>query len=847
MSGARVLVVEDNRITRKMFRVALESQGWAVLEAEDGAAALAAFEAAPGPPDVVVTDLTLPDVDGATLLARLRRAPGGAAVPVLAVSGFLGKLEDARALALDFVDLLFKPVDPSRLVAAVRAQLETSARDGPGRGRRVVLADDDPIQRRLLAVQLERLGFVVEPVEGGAEALARARAAPPDAIVSDVLMPGVDGFRLCLQVRREPALARLPVVLVSIAFTEEADRELARRVGANALVPRTPEHGAVVEAVLAGLDRAAPLPQAGDPLPPPEEYTHRLIRRLERQVEERADLAQRLALHEAAMGVVARLGETARRSPAPLGELLPELLQYALDAAGVSLGAVFLLEPDGRLVLAARHGFSTANDGLATLYDGEGLLRDAARAGEPRSVPAGEAPTADERALLARAGAGSLLLVPLRYGDLRLGVLVLAAARPRALGESQPFAAAIGAQIAHTVALACSEEELRRTEEHLRQAQRMEAVGRLAGGIAHDFNNLLTVISGYGELLWDGLAQGDPRREAVDQVLLASRRAAGLTRQLLAFSRKQILQPRVLDLNAVVTDMDRLLRRLIGEDVDLRTCCAPGLGRISADPGQLEQVIMNLAVNARDAMPRGGCLTIETKDVELDAAYVATRPDVAPGPYVLLAVSDTGTGMDRATLAHAFEPFFTTKPAGQGTGLGLSTVFGIVKQSGGHVAAYSEPGRGSTLKVYLPRVVGEESSEQAAPAAASAGRAATETVLVVEDDEMVRALVVAVLSRLGYRVLEAPDGLAAERLALDPAARVDLLLTDVVLPRMSGKELRDRLAAARPGLRALYMSGYTDNAIVHHGVLDEGTPFLHKPFTGDALAARVRAVLDAPA
>jgi signal transduction histidine kinase len=390
-----------------------------------------------------------------------------------------------------------------------------------------------------------------------------------------------------------------------------------------------------------------------------------------------------------------------------------------------------------------------------------------------------------------------------------------------------------------------AEEALRRSEDHLRQVQKVEAIGRLAGGVAHDFNNLLTVISGYGDLLLTRLPAGAPMRHEIDEILKAARRAAALTRQLLAFSRRQILEPKVLDLNAVVEESVKMLRRLIGEDVDLRIAPAPDLGHIKADPGQLEQVIMNLAVNARDAMPGGGKLTIETRNVELDAAYAGAHVAVRPGAYVLLAVSDSGTGMDREIMAQIFEPFFTTKGPGKGTGLGLSTVYGIVKQSGGNIWVYSEPGQGTTFKIYLPRVdeaIERPVREREAPTVPRG----SETVLVAEDEAELRELVRVILQAHGYTVLAAADGPTAIEICRRHRERIDLMLSDVVMPQMSGRELAVRLAAVRPHMKVIFMSGYTSDAIVHHGVLDPGTAFIQKPFTPDGLARKVREVLDAP-
>ncbi len=388
--------------------------------------------------------------------------------------------------------------------------------------------------------------------------------------------------------------------------------------------------------------------------------------------------------------------------------------------------------------------------------------------------------------------------------------------------------------------------ERKRLEEQFRQAQKMEAVGRLAGGVAHDFNNLLTVINGYSDITIGRLPAEDPLRSHVEEVRKAGERAAGLTRQLLAFSRKQVLQPEVIDLNEVVRETEKMLRRLIGEDIVLRVALGPGLGSVEADPGQVEQVLMNLAVNARDAMPRGGKLTIGTENVHLDEGYAARHVSVAPGRYVMLAVSDTGAGMDEETRARIFEPFFTTKGKGKGTGLGLSTVYGIVKQSGGHIWVYSEAGRGTTFKIYLPRV--DAGAREHRPAAESAeGLTGTETILLAEDDELVRSMTRIILSDYGYRVLAAENGAAAISIFESTEEPIHLLLTDVVMPGISGRELADRLTRLRPETKVLYMSGYTDDAIVHHGVLEEGVNFLQKPFTPDALVCRVRDVLGNPA
>jgi two-component system cell cycle sensor histidine kinase/response regulator CckA len=385
--------------------------------------------------------------------------------------------------------------------------------------------------------------------------------------------------------------------------------------------------------------------------------------------------------------------------------------------------------------------------------------------------------------------------------------------------------------------------ERKQLEDQLRQSQKMEAIGQLAGGVAHDFNNLLTAINGYSGLALQRIDQDHPLRSYLEEIKKAGDRAANLTRQLLAFGRKQILQPLPINLNDIVTDMNKMLRRLIGEDIVLTAKLDPALTRVKADPGQIEQVLVNLVVNARDAMPQGGNLTIETATVELDQEYANTRVGVLPGDYVMLAVSDTGIGMDEATEARIFDPFFTTKEKGKGTGLGLSTVYGIVKQSGGNILVYSEPGHGTTFKVYLPQIIAEPQKTVAAvvDVALPSG---SETILLVEDEDVVRGLASKILEQAGYKVLAASRGAEAIRLCREQTEPIHLLLTDVVMPETSGKEVADQVTELLPSLRVLFMSGYTDEAIVHHGVLDSNVEFIQKPFTPAGLVMKVREVLD---
>ena len=388
--------------------------------------------------------------------------------------------------------------------------------------------------------------------------------------------------------------------------------------------------------------------------------------------------------------------------------------------------------------------------------------------------------------------------------------------------------------------------ERRKLEEQLRQAQKMEAVGQLAGGIAHDFNNLLTVITGYADMALPKLHRSDPLRQDIEEIRRAGQRAAALTRQLLAFSRRQIVTPGVLDLNEIVAEMENLLRRTIGENIELVTVPAQALGRIKADPGQIEQIIMNLVLNSRDAMAEGGKLTIETSNADLDATYVSKHVAVQPGRYIMLAVSDTGCGMNEETQSRIFEPFFTTKEQGKGTGLGLATIYGIVKQCGGTISVYSELGHGTTFMIFFPEMTGIEEAVQpeVAPARVPGG---IETVLVVEDDEMVRRLSCLVLKEKGYNVLEARHGGEALLTCERHLGPIHLMVTDVIMPQMGGRELAQRLAPLHPEMKVLYLSGYASNAIVHQGTLLPGVAFLQKPFAPGALTRKVREVLDASA
>ena len=514
----------------------------------------------------------------------------------------------------------------------------------------------------------------------------------------------------------------------------------------------------------------------------------------------------------------------------------------------------FRLVDGDELVVAGTLEGGTEMPVRRRLKIGESLAGQVAATGRPLLLrdPASHPSMLPEHAqAMRRLGYHGMLTVPARVGDRVVGVLSFLTRREEGFStEDLAIATAFASHAA--VALENSRllhesrrayDELAQTQGQLEQAQKMDAIGRLAGGVAHDFNNLLTVILGRTDILLTQIKTEDPLRRGIALIQRTAGRAADLTRQLLAFSRKQVLEAVVLDLGVVTTDMKEMLARLIGEDIALVTNLAATLGHVKADRGQIEQVVMNLAINARDAMPQGGQLVVETANADLDDEYVRRNVGSRPGPHVMLAVSDSGVGIPRELQRHIFEPFFTTKEQGKGTGLGLATVYGIVKQSGGYIEVDSEPGRGTTFRIYLPRV------DSASPAAERSPRAAaptggTETILLVEDEDGVRELARDILRSSGYTVLEGRNGAEGLLLGERHQGALDLLLTDVVMPRMSGRELAERMVSLRPELSVLYMSGYTDDAVIRHGVLGSDTAFLQKPFTPAALVQRVRETLD---
>ena len=528
-----------------------------------------------------------------------------------------------------------------------------------------------------------------------------------------------------------------------------------------------------------------------------------------------------------------------------LSAAAPGIIQAVCETFGGKFGAIWEIDRQANVLRCAdlwrAPGFSADEMETETrrisFAPGAGLPGRVWASGTPLVEPdVGRDPSFPRAAAATSAGLRCAFAFPVRLRDGVAGVIdVLGPERCEPEPELLAMLSAIGSQIGQFI-------EHRSADQQLLQAQKMEAIGQLAGGIAHDFNNLLGVILGYAELASRELGAEHKTRRRLEEVRKAAERAAALTRQILTFSRKQTVAVRVCDLNHIVGETEKMLRRLIGEDVRFDVVLEEGLGCVRADPGQLEQVIMNLAVNARDAMASGGTLVIATANVDLDEAYARSHPEVLPGPHVMLTVGDTGAGMDPAILAHIFEPFFTTKEPGKGTGLGLAVVYGIVKQSGGSLSVDSEPGRGTTFKIYLPRTDAPESKDQMTALDAAAG--GSDIVLLLEDEQALRAIVAETLRIAGYTVLEASDPEEALVIAAESQRPIQLLITDVVLPGQSGPETASRIREAQPGLRVLLMSGYTDRLLDGNTLIEAGTPFLGKPFTIDALLRKVRAVLD---
>jgi two-component system cell cycle sensor histidine kinase/response regulator CckA len=745
----------------------------------------------------------------------------------------------------------------------------------------VLVVDDSEDNRVSLAVLLRHHGYHVLEASGGRQALDLVHDA--DLAIVDVRLPDLSGLEVCRRIKADPATALVPVILLSGHFTRSENKaeglegggdayfikpvdplELLAQVKALLRIRQTEQqlqeqarildqvHDAVVATDLAG--NITRWNKGAERLfgYPADEVLGRHVGLLYHPEEREGTLAELFAAlrqgrgHEVEKRVRTRAGEelVVHTSVSPLRTARGRLSGFigfsvdvtqrrraeeALRASERHLRAVIETNPECIKLVAPDGTLLEINAAGLTLLEADSAEQLVGRPVEELVVPEDRAAYRALHECVCRGVAGTL----------EFGMAGLKGTRRRLETHAVPLPGPDGRTLYLGVTRDVTEQ--RRLEEQLRQAQKMEAVGQLAGGVAHDFNNLLQVITGFGQLILDRLSADDPLRDMVVEVKKAGERAATLTRQLLAFSRKELIAPRVLDVAALLADTERMLRRMLGEDVELRTL-SDGPALVKADPGQLTQVLLNLCVNARDAMPTGGRLTIETCVVQRDEADLRAHPGAAPGDYVLLAVRDTGRGIPAEALPHIWEPFFTTKGLGQGTGLGLAVVHGVVAQTGGHVEVQSAPGQGTIFRLYLPHI-GEEGRPAKAMSGAGAMPEGTGTVLLVEDEEGVRGLAATILRRCGYQVLEAADKESALRAAAEPG-RIDLLLTDVVLPRGSGREVAEALLRQHPGIKVLYVSGYTEDAVLRHGVQRQQVDFLAKPFTPATLAQKVRTLLD---
>jgi two-component system, cell cycle sensor histidine kinase and response regulator CckA len=687
----------------------------------------------------------------------------------------------------------------------------------------VLIVDDNETNRKLLRVTLHSEGHHTVEACDGIEGLEILKSEPVDAIVSDILMPRMDGYRLCHEVRSIEKFKDIPFIVYTSTFTTTPDEKLAFEFGADRFIRKPAPLRVILEALeLArpqGRDRRARPAESVAEFTPLHGYSEVLVRKLEHRNAELQLTKEQLLRTNSEL--VERTEEL-QTAKAKL-EFSANQLQSLFDNLEDVFFSVNLKER--RLVHISPACEKIYGLPQSAFMNNPMLWRELIVPADRDLIEAGEADLYQGRLWQSE--------YRIQKPDGDVGWVQ---------SKIKPFLDRTGALV-RIDGIVSDISARKQLEVQLLHSQKLEGVGRLAGGIAHDFNNLLTAILGYSELALGTLEQGNPVRESISEIMRAGEQASGLTRQLLAFSRKQILDPQILDLNSVVANAKNLLQRLIGEDIQLTTLLPSGLRSVRADPGQIEQVIVNLAVNARDAMPEGGSLTIETANIELDQTYVHGRVVIPAGHYLMLAVSDTGSGMSPEVQSHIFEPFFTTKAPGKGTGLGLATVYGIIKQSGGYIWLHSDLGKGTTFKIYLPTTEHEAQLIVPVPELLETPNCGG-TILVVEDEEPVRKLILRVLRSRGYNVIEARDGAHALQLWTDGPGEIDLLLTDTVMPNMGGAALSQRLKLAQPEIKVLYMSGYTDDAVILQQLLVSGAAFLQKPFGPDALARKISEVLN---
>jgi len=666
----------------------------------------------------------------------------------------------------------------------------------------ILIVDDQEENRYLMEAMLRGNGNMVYSAENGVEALECLKSNRVDLIITDILMPIMDGFELCRQVRTSETLRHIPLIIYTATYTGPKDEEFAMKIGADRFILKPCEPNVFMDAVreVMAADRNRDI----DVTPEPQEeevlklYNERLVRKLEQKM---LQLEKETA---ALMETQAELRESREKYKTILDNIANGY--YEVDLAGnltfFNRACINILGYSEAELMGMNNRTFMDKENARKVYE---TFHHVFTTGEPYRALDWE--------LIRKDGA-------ICYVDTSISLIL----------DNDGKGIGFRGVLMDITERKQSEKKKKELEDQLHQAQKMESVGRVAGGVAHDFNNLLSIILGYGEILLEKLDDDAPVYEMASQIYQAGIRARGLTRQLLAFSRKQVLEMKVVDVNQVVTGFEKLLRRLIGEDIQLTIEESPDPLMVNADTAQLEQVLMNLAVNARDAMPDGGVLTIDTRSARLDADDAEGIPGLNPGAYALMEISDTGTGMDKDTLERIFEPFFTTKEMDKGTGLGLATCYGIVKQHQGNISVYSEPGEGSAFKIYLPLCT-QKGAPESSPEKLSYPVAASATVLIVEDDPQVRKLACRILAGHGYSVIESDDVTDAITIAASHSAPIHLVLNDVIMPLMRGPEAFAKIREYHPEARALYMSGYTDNMIVRQGVLKEGIHYIQKPFT----------------
>jgi PAS domain S-box-containing protein len=678
----------------------------------------------------------------------------------------------------------------------------------------ILIVDDKEDNRYLMEALLRGNGYVVYSAENGADALDYLKSNPVDLIITDILMPIMDGFELCRQVRTNETLRHIPLIIYTATYTGPKDEEFAMKIGADRFILKPCEPDVFMDAVREVM--AAVRNRDIEMVPGPQEeevlklYNERLVRKLEQKM---------LQLEKETAALMETQAEL-RESREKYKDILDNIVNgyYEVDLAGnlafFNRACINILGYSEAELMGMNNQTFMDKENARKVFE---TFHQVYTTGEPYRALDWE--------LIRKDGT-------ICYVDTSISLM------------RDKYDQAIGFRgvLMDITERKQAEKKKKELEDQLHQAQKMESVGRVAGGVAHDFNNLLSIILGYGEILLEKLDDDAPVHEMASQIYQAGIRARGLTRQLLAFSRKQVLEMKVVDVNHVVTGFEKLLRRLIGEDVQLTIAQSPDPLMVNADATQLEQVLMNLAVNARDAMPDGGVLNIDTCAVRVDEDDAEGMPDLIPGNYTLIEVSDTGAGMGKDILERIFEPFFTTKEMDKGTGLGLATCYGIIKQHQGNILVYSEPGQGTTFKIYLP-LCAQKGETESDPEEFLFPESASATVLIVEDDSQVRRLACRILAGHGYSVIESDDVTDAIAIAASHDAPIHLVLSDVIMPQMKGPEAFAKIREYHPEARALYMSGYTDDMIVRQGVLQEGIQYIQKPFTIKGLLEKCHQVL----